>query len=360
MLQNIRFSSQKDVNDQDLLEARKWAQEAAAAEEADDWARAVVCYRRAIEKAPFCTEYRVLFEDALEEQILAQLGKRSRKSSPAAISRASREMLDDEQKVDDFEEEPEEKVAAPPRRQAPAAKVVTPKRVPRRSISSGRRMRWAAAASIALLLTTGGLFAASAASGLVKSIFGSDQLPSIVEASVPAPLQAELAKADELLRAQKPDQAADILRDAARMYPEHEKKVIQPTLAYATRLMALEQQRGGDYAKAADNFRKAAELDSQNALNWIDLGRTLRQQAQSTSRDPERQREILASSEEAFKKALVLSPHDTDALFGLAQVYSAKNNRQMAIETFERIVALAPKSVQGNLAQTNLEQLKKR
>jgi tetratricopeptide (TPR) repeat protein len=358
-------------------DSAEWREEALAAEENGDWSRAVVCFRRALGMAPFCLEVREAFEDALEEQIFAEGVSleqvlQSMAEVEAAVADEQRLARDfdefgaSDDQVAEFqeelvEEEPERATRAPAKAAPRRAKTATtPARQP--AWWTGRRLGMAGAFAVAVLLTAGTLFSVVAAASYVRDALGGRSLPELTSSNeLPSEVSAIVSDAGTLLQQGKASQAVETLRGARVKYPDH-AEVLVPSLVQALRVLGNEELRSRDYADAAAAFREATEADPQNSLNWIDLGRALRNQARSNDMagQPSRQREVLAEAEESFHRALALSTNDSVALYGLAQVYDAKNDRNEAVKTYEKLVAVAPSTFEGQMAKTALAQLKRR
>jgi len=333
-------------------DAEGWCREAAAAQDQGDWTRAVVCYRRALQQAPLCSEIRTAFEYAIEQQIYDAQPDLANASAPP-IRAPQREELEPEDE-DDFE--PPARATAPKRGPAPI--------VMHRPRAGGgfpaRRMAMAAALVGGMVLTAGGLYGAVAAVTWIKGAMSSS-LPTIAEVKLPEDLNKSLVRANAELASGNPADATKTLQVALNSFPDYEKQ-IAPALAQALRVRGAGEMRDRRYDSAAGFFNDAAEADPSNEQNWIDLGRAKRDQARSpaAAKDTARQRALLGESENAFSRALAIKPGDTAALYGLAQVYDARNNRKLASETYEKLVALAPSSAEGQLARTALAQLKKK
>lgn len=345
--------------------APEWIEEARLAEEEEQWTRAIVCYRRALALAPFCLQSRRALELALEQQILAEGITVEQLIQKANDLESEDAGIEDALDEDFFDEEEAEMEAIPPpkkpRRRAPRSKAPDNITLPRSiALPSVRRFSLAAAAVLALVLTSALLFGVVSATGYVRSLLADRSFAALTETEeLPQPLLDLMAESSQLISAGKAREAADKLRASATEFPEHEE-LIQTSLVQALRAEGNDALRSRDYQKAADAFQEAADADPSNPHNWIDLGRALRNHARSKSGQPSTMREILADAEEAFRKALTLSPDDSVALFGLAQVFDAKNDRKQAVETYEQLVAVAPKSFEGRMAVTALEQLKRR
>lgn len=347
--------------------AEDWRFEAETAEEAGDWVRAVVCYRRALALSPFCTDLRLALEYALEEQILSEGMDRPRRSaarmkprffdsasSPAnPVSREEFEDLDE----DEFYEDEDEDLppVSTPRRRTKAKKAGAARNL-RRPILVG------AACLAALLVTSLILVAAVSVTGAIGNLFADEDLPSVAEVQVlPDELKTVMTDANRMLVSGKTDEAVSALRGAYDEYPQFES-FLGPALVQALRASGNSNVRGGKFENASDAFREATQVDGQDAINWIDLGHSLRDLASvgDLRNQPSRQREVLSEAEQAFQRALALSPNDSSALLGLAQVYNAKNNRQEAVATYEKLVAIAPSTSEGRKAELALQQLKPR
>lgn len=368
----FRASTDTEVKRPIPRDAAGWILEAEEAEGREDYARAVVCYRRALEHAPFSRDIRDMFEEAVERQSHAVLTKRASKKKEKPADQPLQERGESTPSAgkkglatlfhEDFGAEESKAVAA--------GKTLTSKEAdtrqmrPRAPRAMGERRRrqvtLMAAACAAILLTAGSLAIAAAATRWIGGIFSNDPLPVVVETKLPEALLADMQKAEELLTRGKAADAAAILRTARTAHPQHTDEV-GDALVQALRVAGAGRLRDRDYGEAAKLFREATELNPTMALNWIDLGRSLRDHGRSSAiaANTTRQREVLKQAEEAFKQALDINKDDAMALLGLAQVYDARNERQQAMKTYQRIVEVAPKSYEFQLAEKALANLRK-
>lgn len=347
MVQQEKRSSNAASRDAELVEARKWEDEARAAREAGDWGRTIVCYRKALQLAPFASDLRDAFEHALEQQIREKL---RREKAGKASARNAAAVLDDDDEDD-----------APAK--APAR---TARRAPKDEgwgFSLPRQKTMLAAACLAAVLTMGGLFATAMTAGWLRDRIATSDSSELAEAA-PAPvapaLQSKLDNAAAQLKAGRRDDAIKTFRDAAKAFPEG-TDAVNPLLSEALAESGAASLKLRRYDSAIKALQEAAELQPGKSLHWVNYGRALREYARSsTVTSATRKKEFLTKAESAFTRALSLEPADSGALYGLAQVYDARNNREKATETYEKLVALAPETMEGKLAKTNLAQLKKR
>ena len=338
-------------------DAESWCREAETAEEAGEWSRAVVCYRRALQLAPFNRTIKECFAEAVEEQIRAveQSAGRVRRMPLRPEAAAAREQAEPE----DIPEEP-----LPPRRRRAAA--YSPAR-------KGSSEAWSpglgarllrplvftgALGAVALMVVGAGAIGVSAATGFVKGLFAEPDVTSAVVRQIPEEITTVIVEANELVAAGSTAEAAEMLREAREQHAGH-LDVLNPALAQVLRATGAAEARAHRFGPAAEAYREAAELHSENPLNWIDLGRALRERARATGSSSERER-LVAEAEEAYQKALELSPDHAQALLGLAQVYDAGNQRGKAVETYVRIAEKHPNRLEGQMARTALEQLRRR
>lgn len=326
-----------------------WWEAADLAEESGDYSRAIVCYRRALEIAPFNRDLRRAFCEVLNAQYIAENGGDKRSLLANLFKASPARNVDAEE--DDFDA-PEDGAWE----DRPSFGEVLADLMP-----NSRTVFVGASAMLAVSLTVVGIFAAGALSSAVGGIFNSDKLPSLVQPSLPAELESVLAEANTLAFDEQAEEAVEKLRDAKIAFPEHEKE-INAALVTALRSYGSEQSRERRYIAAADAFREASQLAPERAINWIDLGRALRDEARigSASNDMTRQRQVLDDAEAAFQQALKLAPNDPVAMFGLAKVYDARNNRSQAAETYETILQRAPDSTEAGMARVALAQLRGR
>ncbi len=361
-------------------DAEEWCAEGLKAEENSDWTRAIVCYRRAMAAAPFCTRARQLLEEAVEQQILengipqremrrtyrllASIDEGDEAAEPErAIGLADLYALAEQGSAleEDEDEEASETAGKAAGLLRPEKKALPRPRVALHSFSKSRRWRTAAAVTLAVGITGGMLFGVAAATSYVRSVMTQQSLSSLTasEPDLPPEVESKTAEATRLIQEGEPQQAAELLRDAVDQYPEH-SDTLEAALVQALRAHGNAELRERRYASASEAFREATETAPAETNNWIDLGQALRNQARSLSATSRDSRELLIEAESSFKKALALKSENTSALLGLAQVYAARNERREAVETYERLVAVAPSTFEGRMAQTALQQLRGR
>lgn len=348
----------------------EWCEEGALAEEHGDWSRAVVCYRRALQQAPFNQRIRLAFEEALEGQILAagedlapretfaRAGVSSRRPTRDEIDveESFRTIFDEFPDEDGEEEEPEIRTPAgritmPPRRRPP---VWSPPSPP-------RWVRMPVALSLGIFIALLGLGAAGVAASALSGVFRPGDLAEIGTDEVPTALVEKLTDANRALADGEHDDAVEILREAKEEFPGFGEE-IAPTLSQALRLAAAAHMRGNDFGSASQLLREATEVEPRNALAWMDLGRALRDSAilGDDRYSPAEKRRVLADAGEAYRRALAVEGNDSSALLGLAQVYAAQNDRGRAVETYEKILRLESSGSEKRLAEMALSQLRRR
>ncbi len=331
----------------------EWWEAANDAENDEDFPRAIVCYRRALEMAPFCRELRNDFSQVLDAQYVAEHGGERKgllgilfKSAPATESRgrkgSTREEEFDPADDESWEDRPS------------FLEVVTDLMPNSRTLAVG------ASGVFAVALTVAGIFAAGAFSNMVGGIFTSNSLPELIQPSLPNELESVLADANALAYDGDAKRAVEKLRDVKIQYPDYSDE-IDGALVTALRSVGSEESRDRNYMKAADAFREAAELDPSRAINWIDLGRSLRDEARIglAASETSKQRSILDDAEAAFQQALEIAPNDPVAMFGLAKVYDARNNRSRAADTYADLLERAPDSTEAGMARVALAQLRR-
>ena len=152
-------------------DARGWCDEAGACEETGDWTRAVVCYRRALQLAPFAADIRQRFEDAVEQQILALERGPAKVRRVASAGETKNNLFKVEEDADaDFElPDPPQKRSVRALTDAPSA---DDQRAPLRKPARKRNVVWIASACFAVLLTSAGLLAAAGTSSIIRGFFG--------------------------------------------------------------------------------------------------------------------------------------------------------------------------------------------
>lgn len=327
-----------------------WCDEAEQAEESGEWSRAVVCYRRALQLAPFNREIKELFAEAVAEQIRSSERAKGRvRRAPVRLSIP---------RIEDTPEATEEPLPPPPtRRRArrrgqgrPLAELLRP-------------LAFSGAIGLVALLVVGvGALGVSASVGFVRGLFGEASLPSAtVTRQLPPAVTDVIVAANELVVEGRPDEAAGMLRDAQASFGDF-RDVLDPALAQVLRATGAAEARAHRHEAAATAYREAAQLHPENTLTWIDLGRALREHARSSAmanRASDRQR-LLSEAEESYLRALELSGGHSQALLGLAQVYDAGNQRGKAVETYEKLVNDSPETLEGQMARSALQQLRGR
>jgi tetratricopeptide (TPR) repeat protein len=340
-----------------------WREEAFAAEQRGNWTRAVVCYRRALSLAPFAFQTRALMEEALDLQILAEQEKLPNKVIGTA---ANLRILEVEQRSGDNPDhgvaqqegfwQDDQGVESPSRRKTVTAEELWHRR---------QRKQWfskiaflGAGGLAAVTITAVGLYGAVLVVTSLGSIFSSEELPQIVqvEESLPDALTITMRAASQLIISGKPEQASQKLLTAKDEFPQFEE-VLSPALAQAFRSEGNQLMRKGRFEQAANVFKKASENDPENPLNYIDLGRSLCEFAMTSKGSVTSKRQILDDAKASLETALEYSPDDSTVLLELAQVHKARNNRRLAVETYKKVVALAPSSLEGSIAQRALDQL---
>jgi Tfp pilus assembly protein PilF len=333
--------------------SQDWCLEAEKAASIGDWTRAVVCYRRALELAPFCSGVRRDFEWSLEQQVES--------AAPAKSRRAARPAPVVPVPVEELIEELEAAESAPP---------VVPKKtrkVTRRrgSPSPLMRYRMAAIACLAAILITGvGLAVASGVGAMVGRALGPTLQASVLETPAleapPSGLTSIMLEAESLLRAGDSAKAAARLRSAIKEHPDFAPR-LGPALAGALRVQATAETRQGRHEAAARFLTEATASNPSDGALWVDLGSARLEFARTNaiSRDTARRRTVLGDAEKAYREALRLDAENRAALLGLAQVQSTRNDRRGATETFERIVGMAPSSPEAQQARRALAELRK-
>ncbi len=329
-------------------DAESWCREAEAAEEAGEWSRAVVCYRRALRLAPFNRTIMACFAEAVEEQI------RTVEHSAGRVRRLPlRSGTSSVQETPDPEELPAKTPRLPARR--PSARG----RAPGAAASLLRPLAFTGAlGAVALLVVGMGALGVSAATGFVKGLFGEPDVTAAVVRQLPQEITSVVVEANELVVAGETSAAAEMLREARVRFSAH-RDVLDPALAQVLRAAGAAESRAHHFASAADAYREAAQLHPDSPLNWIDLGRALRERARATSNSSERE-PLLREAREAYERALEISPGHAQALLGLAQVHDAAGQRGLAVETYLQLAEKSPNTLEGQLAQTALQQLRGR
>jgi tetratricopeptide (TPR) repeat protein len=303
--------------------------------------------------APFCGRIREDFEWALEQQVdqLGPMRKRKRAAvmeereqttrRAATAGRTALTELDEDE--------------APPARRAPSRRREFGPYVPKLAL----------AGSLAILVTAAGLGIAWGATKMIGSLLAVDPSTRITAmadspASLPDELRLAMMQAETELTARNPAKAVEIYRAARTAHPGH-VQAVEAGLVLALRALGATEKQNRRFEAAANAYREAAQLDPLNPNNWSELGTSLREHSRTTqvANDVSRRRTILDEAEQAYQRALKINPTDAESLYGLAQVFTARNDRRRATETFERLVALAPSTREGRLAQQSLAELRK-
>lgn len=330
-----------------------WCQEASTFEELGDWTRAVVCYRRALQLAPFSGEIRGRFEEAIEQQINAL------EVSQATVRRIANPNSNERRSDNIFRVDTEELEGTNDR---PVSRIAGPKRSKTRSanlVFGSRKGAWLGGVVLALVLTSAGLLAAVSSTGLIRDFLS----PSVTvpPPGLPPQLELKLTEVNGALLGGNTESAIKVLLEARKDFPQQEAE-LNRLLSQAYRTLGAEKARARNYPAAADAFGKAAAANQADALNWSDLGRSLREHARSSAVASNRQKraQVLKDAEQAYLRARMISPRDMGAALGLAQVYDASNNRAKAIEVYKHIAEAAPGSAEAEQARTALKQLVKK
>ncbi|MBI5599623.1 MAG: tetratricopeptide repeat protein [Deltaproteobacteria bacterium] len=102
----------------------------------------------------------------------------------------------------------------------------------------------------------------------------------------------------------------------------------------------------GDFARAAESFKKTVEIDPQYAAAYNNLG-------QSYDRINR-----LDEAVEAYRKAVSIEPLYTNAYYNLGTVLIRKKDRKEALKAFTRVIELAPESDKAKSAREYVDLLK--
>lgn len=325
--------------------AAEWREEAAFYVSERDWTRAVYCYRKVSEFAPFSPEIRKEFEWVLHQQ------------AKEAVARSR--PLRSQARMDELDSTPEQESAPSreePRRRASSAGA-------RRRAPAARKSRFpyglVAAAAIAVAVVAGGLYAATLATEQVREWLSSSSVVTLEDA--PQELRDGLDSAARLAANKNMEGAG---KQYQKLLAEHEgfESVITPVHEAALQAAGAAERKAAKLDAAANHFRTAAGLVPENPVNWIELADTLREQARGLTKatSASKREKLLVEAEQAYEQALLTEPTNTEAIYGLGQVFTARNDRRRAAESFERVVALGPETREGKLASRSLAELKKR
>lgn len=227
-------------------DARGWCDEAGACEETGDWTRAVVCYRRALQLAPFAADIRQRFEDAVEQQILALERGPAKVRRVASAGEAKNNLFKVEEDVDaDFElpDPPKKRSVRPLTDAPPQDEQRAPLRKPR-----NRNVVWIASACFAVLLTSAG----RGTSSIIRGFFGNGGAPLLAEAKLPKALTERIARADKLITEEKTDEAAMLLLAAQSEFPANEADI--------NRVLSAHFPHGGHEPVAREELRQGRDV----------------------------------------------------------------------------------------------------
>ena len=368
-------------------DAKGWCEQASVCEESGDWTRAVVCYRRAVQLAPFSAEIRERFEDAIEQQILAVTKGASKvrrvateppaartrvaaRQAPPPVRKASAnnlfkveddhegedEILDEHDDIDEDDELLRPRGIGATKKSASAAS--------RHSSFNGKpryqRALRVGVIILAVTLTSAGLVAAVGTSQMIKGMFtgGAAVLP---EGKVSAEIREVMNDANDLIDKGQYGEAVTLIESARQQHPRNVVE-LNGLMARVHRQQGNDAVRDKKYDIAAKSFAAATDADPQDTNNWISRGRALREQARtlSGSKNTTKRREALADSLKAFEKAIDLSPAYPAAYLGVAQVQEARANKTKAIEAYQQMIKIAPDSNEARLAKDAIAQLQKK
>ncbi len=105
--------------------------------------------------------------------------------------------------------------------------------------------------------------------------------------------------------------------------------------------------RKGQYAKALRLLTKACEIEENDAKLWFDLGMAAMQSDQT------------AKAISAFASSALLDSNNAETHYYLGQLYSSERRNNMAINSYERFLKLAPNHPNAPIARAILQKLKK-
>ncbi|MCC6547023.1 tetratricopeptide repeat protein [Candidatus Sumerlaeota bacterium] len=372
-------------------DAKGWCEQASVCEESGDWTRAVVCYRRAIQLAPFSADLREKLEDAIEQQILeatrggskvrrvatgvaaaAAAPRKLARPVPPSVRKASANTLfkveeeesrsDDEiETFDEFDDEDDELLL--PRgigSQRTQTKAATSPR--RHTTFNGRprsqRIIRIGAVLLAVSLTSAGLLAAAGTSQMIRGMFSGGS--AVLEDKVPAEVREIINEANGLVDKSQVVDAIKLIESGKLKYPRNTVE-LNRVLAGIYRRQGDAAMRDKKYETAAKSFSAAVAAEPEDFGAWISRGRALREHARTLtgSKNTTKRRAALSDSLEAFETARDLSPAHVSAYLGIAQVQEARANKAKAVEAYQKIVSVAPESNEARLAKDAIEQLLK-
>jgi tetratricopeptide (TPR) repeat protein len=138
--------------------------------------------------------------------------------------------------------------------------------------------------------------------------------------------ETEARMGDFLANRGRDDDARDKLEEAIQS---------QPSLAEAEQALGFLQLKKNELDEAQKHLERAAQLDAKDSLNYYGLGgiAVIRGRNGGPS----------VGAAEAFEKAVALEPNFAPAWFGLAQIYSDRNETlEKALADIQRAASLAP------------------
>lgn len=331
------------------LTAEEWGRRAEKAYSRGQFDESIAACRAALRLSPFSVQYRELMAECLYEKI--QPSRRAAKA-PIAEPRASRPAAPTAPVA------PSPSSARPEESARPRVKV-RPELLPAARRGSVPALPWWTI-GIGVAVTVIGLSLAGAGAVAFRNWLETREAAVATrsaEAALPEALAALMEGAGEDIAKGNPGRALAGLRNALVDHPRHrvviEERLTAALLAEGTRL-----SKRREHAAALKTLREASTLSPADPAVWVAIGDASLQQGRAT-RDRTQQRRLYADAEQGFRKALERDAASPPALLGLAQVYSATNERQKAIERYEELLRTAPDSREARDAQTQLATLRK-
>jgi tetratricopeptide (TPR) repeat protein len=138
--------------------------------------------------------------------------------------------------------------------------------------------------------------------------------------------ETEARMADFLASRGKDDDARDKLEEAIKS---------EPSLAEAEQSLGFLLLKRNELDEAQKHFERAAQLDAKDGLNYFGLGGVAVIRAHNGGAS--------GGAAEAFEKAVALNPNFAPAWYGLATIYSDRNETlDKALSDMQRAASLAP------------------
>ena len=134
---------------------------------------------------------------------------------------------------------------------------------------------------------------------------------------------------------------------AALRYYEAEIALDPSAVEAYQRVGHLYTNQSLEFDKAMRAFRRALELDPRHVPTLINYGQTFYQMDQR------------GAAAEQIARALQIAPENLTAHYNLALMYAYRDKKQLAIDRWERLIALDPPGEWNRQAQDHLNKLRR-